>query len=322
MSDGDTMEQFIQQNQHRPSLLKTLAEAFRELWRKLTGKERTQAEEAAYRLEKAYEKAVEAQRKAEKKNTAQTGGGERLSLRKIVGENGKNYGIGVYLDSTLLDNLSPAERRAMVKEYVRELGGQVLTAYDEDGNEVNITIAEADKKFTNRQGKKVAVNHDLVSKYDSNVKQEAIALVDELVMAAEFDTEKESKYSHGWIDDNGKNHWKYWKTYIQDKNNTIWLATLNVATAEDGTRILYDINPIKKVGQAVKSATLAPYNQNVSQSSPDVNTKLSTKEQQFDAQTDTSSRASLRTDAELEAAVREIQQKRESGEISAEEARE
>lgn len=81
-SDGDTMEQFIQQNQHRPSLLKRLAEAFRELWRKLTGKERTQAEEAAYRLEKAYEKAVEAQRKAGKKGIT-IGGKERLSLSNI-----------------------------------------------------------------------------------------------------------------------------------------------------------------------------------------------------------------------------------------------
>ncbi len=80
MSDGDTMEQFIQQNRHRPSLLKRMAEAFRELWRKLTGKERTQAEEAAYRLEKAYEKAVETQRKAGKKNATQAGGGERLAL--------------------------------------------------------------------------------------------------------------------------------------------------------------------------------------------------------------------------------------------------
>lgn len=83
MSDGDTMEQFIQQNQHRPSLLKRMAEAFRELWRKLTGKERTQAEEAAYRLEKAYEKAV----KEAKRNATQAGGGEgkysisRQSLR-------------------------------------------------------------------------------------------------------------------------------------------------------------------------------------------------------------------------------------------------
>lgn len=55
-----------------------------------------------------------------------------------------------------------------------------------------------------------------------------------------------SKSKFKWLDNNGKNNWEYWKTYIQDKNNAIWQATLNVANATDGRKILYDINPIKK----------------------------------------------------------------------------
>ena len=54
---------------------------------------------------------------------------------------------------------------------------------------------------------------------------------------------------------NGKNDWQYWTTYIQDKNNTVWKATLNVAESANGVKYLYDINPIEKVGQSVKSDT-------------------------------------------------------------------
>ena len=54
---------------------------------------------------------------------------------------------------------------------------------------------------------------------------------------------------------NGKNDWQYWMTYIQDKNDTVWEATLNVAESANGVKYLYDISPIKKVGQSVKSDT-------------------------------------------------------------------
>ena len=54
---------------------------------------------------------------------------------------------------------------------------------------------------------------------------------------------------------NGKNDWQYWTTYIQDKNNTVWEATLNVAESANGVKYLYDIDPIEKVGQPVKSGT-------------------------------------------------------------------
>ena len=44
-------------------------------------------------------------------------------------------------------------------------------------------------------------------------------------------------------------------TYLQDKENTIWEATLHVATSTNGEKYLYDIDPIKMVEQAGKSAT-------------------------------------------------------------------
>ena len=112
------------------------------------------------------------------------------------------------------------------------------------------------KRFKNSNGKKVPANKDLQTKYIKNeTKQEAIALVDELVLTAKYDGSKKPNYSHDWLDNNGQNDWEYWTTYVQDKNNTIWEATLNIANSSNGEKILYDINPIKKVGQSVESDT-------------------------------------------------------------------
>ena len=197
------------------------------------------------------------------------------SIGEIVDSNNKSYGNGVYLDSTLLDNLSSNERVEMVKEYIKELGGQVFTAYDKSGNAVDITIAKASAKFKNRNGKRIPVNKNLRNKFIGNeTKQEAIALIDELVETSKFDDSKTPNYPHGWLDNNGENAWEYWTTYIQDKNNTIWEATLNIANSANGEKILYDISPIKKVGQSVKSDTSTTDN-SIAHHEQSVNTNIS-----------------------------------------------
>lgn len=189
-------------------------------------------------------------------NTVLAEDGVSYSIGEITDESGKSYGRGVHLDSTLLENLTDSERVLMVKERVKELGGQHFTAYDGNGNEVDIQISEPNARFKNRSGKSKPVNKDLTTKYIGNeTKQEAVVLVDELIEAANFDKSKAPEYSHGWLDNNGKNNWDYWTTFVQDRNGTIWEATLNIANAANGEKILYDINPIKKVGQSVKSDT-------------------------------------------------------------------
>lgn len=208
-------------------------------------------------------------------NISQNPADVKYSLGEIVDENQHSYGIGVHLDSTLLDNLTPKERLGTVKEYVKELGGKSFTAYDPSGKAVDITIAKSSAKFKNQNGKRVAVNKDLTTKNIGNeVKQESIALVDELIVAAEFDGSKAPQYAHGWLDSNGQNDWEYWTTYVQDKNNTIWEATLNVANTANGEKVLYDISPIKKVGRSVKSDTI-PTTDNVAQDSTDVKAEFS-----------------------------------------------
>lgn len=185
-----------------------------------------------------------------------TGPPERYSIGEITDKAGNKYGRGVHLDSTLLENLSDSERVQMVKERVKELGGQHFTAYDGDGNEVDIQIAKPGARFVNKSGKSVPVNKDLTTKNrKSKVKQEAVVLADELINTAKHRKDTPARYPHGWLDDNGRNDWAEWKTYIQDKENTVWEATLHIATSADGEKILYDIDPIKKTGQSGNSDT-------------------------------------------------------------------
>ena len=188
--------------------------------------------------------------------TGSSSSGTKYSIIDIVGENGKNYGNGVRLDSELLTGLTDSERIQMVKEYVKELGGSTFTAYDQNGKAVPVSIAEDGQKFRNSGGKNVPVNHDLVTKYRKNkTKQEAVALIDELVTTSQQSGKAPAKHPHGWLDDNGKNDWEAWTTYLKDKNNTIWEATLHVATSANGDKYLYDISPIKMVEQSGNSDT-------------------------------------------------------------------
>lgn len=87
MDKPQTLEIFIAKNQHNPTLLQRLGQIFRELAQrlkgKLTGQQRTQAENAAAALEKAYAAAV----KAERKNSAEReGAGTRYSFARLRDE--------------------------------------------------------------------------------------------------------------------------------------------------------------------------------------------------------------------------------------------
>lgn len=198
--------------------------------------------------------------------------GVKYSLKTIVDDTGKNYGTGVKLDSTLLDNLTEEERRNKVTECIKNLGGSELSAYDASGKKVIFTIAKWSQKFKNKKGKRIAVNKDFAYKYIGNdVKKESIVLLDELVSASKFDAAHPPSYSHDWLDNYGQNDWEYWVTYVEDKNNTIWAATLNIANTANGEKILYDINPIREVGRSIKLDTL-PTNITVAEVGEDVNT--------------------------------------------------
>ena len=199
----------------------------------------------------------------------------RATIQNIVGESGTDYGIGVYLDSTLLSGLTDAERVDMVKEYIKELGGKPFTAFDQNGNEVKVKIVESTAKYRNEKGKKVPVNRHLTNYNANTTKQEAIALVDELILTASQKTSEPARHKHGWLDNNGKNNWDVWKTFVKDKENTVWEATLQIANSVDGEKILYEIHPIKKVEGATKNSTTPTVSTDKSQNSPVIDKSIS-----------------------------------------------
>lgn len=224
--------------------------------------------EIARRLSEGVDEAVENYRFG-----AGTEGETRFSINEIVDDDGNKYGIGVVLDSNLLEGLNQNERKQMVKErVVGELAGQQVIAYDKSGNAVEINFAQKGDKFKNKNGKNASVLKELYHKnIDKSIKQEAVVLADELVESAKYRESEKAKYSHDWLDNNGKNKWDYWDVYIQDKNKTVYVATLNVANTQNGSKILYDIDPIKKARGPMKSGpTIA--NINISQNDTDVNT--------------------------------------------------
>ena len=179
----------------------------------------------------------------------------RYKVRNIVGGSGKNYGMGVYLDSNLLTNLSDTERVDMVKEYLKELGGSVFTAYDSNNEKVDIHLVESHRKFKNEKGKRVYVNQHLTDYLKNPIKQEAIALVDELILTANYSASEFARHKHDWLDADGKNTWDVWTTYLQDKENTVWKANLQIANSVNGEKILYEVHPIEKVEEIGKPDT-------------------------------------------------------------------
>lgn len=177
---------------------------------------------------------------------AQSVEGTKNLITEIVGDSGTSYGTGVYLDSDLLTGLTDAERKQMVKmRVVEELAGNTFVAYDSNNNPVEISLAKKGEKIKTQSGGKMAVLEELYRKgINHEVKQEAVVLADELISASQYNSSNPAKHTHDWLDNNGQNKWDERKVYIQDKNKTVWEATLHIANSTDGRKILYDITPI------------------------------------------------------------------------------
>ncbi len=225
----------------------------------------------------------------------------QYQVAEIIGDSGTDHGKGVVLDSTLLDNLTETERIQMVKLYVESIGGQSFTAYDSNGDPVDVKVAEKREKFRNRHGKRIAVNKDLLNKYNKDqVKQESIVLIDELLNAASENPQTAAMHPHDWLDNNGLTPWDNWTVIVQDKSRAVWKATLQIANADTGEKILYDIHPIKKV-EGPRSLGTSTTGNSKSQSAGSVNT-------QFEAISPVSDAYQLAdkndTDTEFEAKVR------------------
>lgn len=272
----DALSDFIRRHSEDRTMLEKLRDAIHDLVQKLTGKTKKQAQTAERMLQEAFE-AASRQAAENSKNAATKGGEAKYSVKNIVGDSGKQYGIGVYLDNDLLTGLSDTERKQMVKlRVVEELAGNSFIAYD-NGNPVEISISRKNEKIRNNSGNRVPVLKELYDKYIGNeIKQEAVVLADKLIEASKHNRTEASSHSHDWLDNYGKNNWEKRTVYLQDKNKTVWEATLQIANSADGRKILYDIDPIKMTEGAIKLAPTTA-NNNVPQNEGGVKGKFSLK---------------------------------------------
>lgn len=184
-------------------------------------------------------------------------GGKQLSTREIVGPSGKNYGIGIYLESEVFNNVDDDKRADKLAEYViNNMAGKTFIAYDQNGDSVQIDIARPEESFRSSHGHRRNVLQELYGRNSGmKVKQESVVLAPELLANGKEQKPSRNKHAHGWLDNYGKNDWRRWKTYVQETDGTVHEAYLLVTTAEDGRKILYDIYPIIKVDGPVKSDT-------------------------------------------------------------------
>ena len=130
------------------------------------------------KAQRAFEKAYEDKKKNPDGKATTVA---QYSVSAIIGNSGKNYGIGVRLDSDFITGLSEQERKEMVKLLVvEELAGSSFIAYD-NGNPVEIRIAQKSDKIKTNNGQKKPVLKELYRKYIGNeTKQEAVVLSNEL----------------------------------------------------------------------------------------------------------------------------------------------
>ena len=194
---------------------------------------------------------------------------KQYSEREIIGESGKNYGMGVYLDDDTLTPLTDEERKKEIEKIVTtKLAGKTFIAYDNDNHAVDVRIARKTEFIRNKKGKRRYILNELYEKNNNlKVKQEAILLVDELFANAKYDTSGHPKHPHGWLDNNGNNDYDYWKVYVQEKNKAVWEAILLIANTSNGEKILYDINPIKMVEGSGKESVQTSTDNNIPQTS-------------------------------------------------------
>ena len=97
-----------------------------------------------------------------KNNDGVYGNDVKFSIKAIIGNSGKNYGTGVYLDSNTLSTLNTEERVSKVKNYITHLGGRLFSAFDNYGKEVKIKIAPK-SKYKNEKGNWERANRHLTN---------------------------------------------------------------------------------------------------------------------------------------------------------------
>ena len=157
----------------------------------------------------------------------------------------------VKLDTKIFEGNKPRDWHKTVKEYVyNNLAGKTIIIHNEDGSVEEICFAR-----TNERVRKDNANnsHKVINKLalsNNNIRNLCILQIYD-VLKLSFIIGYSNQHTHQWLDEYG---WEYRKVFLRDKYNNVWEAVLNIAKTHNGRCILYDINKIKKVEQAIVSS--------------------------------------------------------------------
>ena len=238
IDDGKVLDDFIAAHKDDRTLLQKVRDAIRAILDKLTGAEKKKAESAEAKLTAALEAAAEQAKQLEgKKNTAQTDGEARYSIKQV---NGKEV---VWIENSLLTNKELNNHRA-VAEFIAQHIGEVYTIIE--------------------SGQKVYLGEDLPgeythSNYTDSIRRRAPSLLkaknkaaSDLGLLIETATNRRwEKTKHTDSKDAKYGMYRYDVSFaFQSKGNEpkihAYDAELLIRNASDGKKYLYDIVKIKE----------------------------------------------------------------------------
>lgn len=170
--------------------------------------------------------------------------GRGFSIIDVVGEN-KAYGKGVLLDTDIFEGIKPRNWGKPLSKYVYEnFPGKTAVIYDKNGNPETVTFAKENERVRKTGANNSHKVLDEFARYKGdNVKTLAIVHISELLETSNH-FKSTDEHSHQWLDENG---WELRKVFLEDKIGAIYEATLNIANAKDGRRIIYSISNVKKI---------------------------------------------------------------------------
>lgn len=301
MEQPQTLETFIAKNQHNPTLLQRLGQVFRELAQrlkgKLTGQQRTQAENAAAALEKAYAAAV----KAEKKSAENDGTGARYSIGKTT--DNKAF---VEVEQDILSGVPEKDWVKTVKENLKQKFPDGITV---GNNEIQID-GRSRQEMTFSRYMQWLYNNDPQLHAD---KLRATNNADEILHA-----------TTDWVNE-GLNHPR--KDRITDfaRGNVLlrvggndYTANVVVGTKKNGSMALYDVLNLQPTSFTEKE-TDAAISTNPSPGAARSTASVSANSISETGQ-DVNPKYSLKRDAALEKDFASIREQLEAGELTEEQA--
>lgn len=302
MDKPQTLETFIAKNQHNPTLLQRLGQIFRELAQKLkgklTGRQRTQAENAAAALEKAYAAAV----KAERRNGAEReGAGTRYSIGKTT--DNKAF---VEVEQDILSGVPEKDWVKTVKENLKQKFPNGITV---GNNEIQID-GRSRQEMTFSRYMQWLYNNDPQLHAD---KLRATNNADEILFA-----------TTDWVNE-GLNHTR--KDRIADfaRGNVLlrvggndYTANVVVGTKKNGSMALYDVLNLQPTSFTEKE-TDAAISTNPSPGAARSTASVSANSI-FETGQNVNPKYSLKRDAALEKDFASIREQLEAGELTEKQA--